>query len=451
MKTFTPASWIAVALSIATLESATGQAFVDFREAVRVAEPALTTVIVDPNVADAEDRPADEQAGANEPDNRKAGGPRIEWFGIDGQPIGEIPGMGRRGMLQSARGETIGSAVAVGETLLIAHVGSPVKTVTVEDVGGNQVEGEVRAFDYVTGLAAIEVPKASYPPLLVTAAETEPGLPVIAAWIEEGILVTDAGMIATRPIAADPSVGATPRIDFGGGNQFTAAAVLDASGMLVGVLIPNQTGRQVCAPAAIVRRLMEAASKEQPDDLKRGLVGIQFQGGGPLVAEVSPDSAAEKAGIRAGDLVTQVGALPVSSSADVVAAVAGARAGDTLDITVKRGEKTMTIPVTLTEHPQQLLAGGPAGGPGFAMRQAFEWKDGQRVPMEIQPDGFPGDGGLFPRDLLRQWGRQGLPIWPGPAEGQPDGFGIEGGDVQETLKELQKQMEQLNQKLDQRN
>ncbi len=451
MRAFTFGSWIAVALSIATVESAAGQSFVDFREAVRVAEPSLTTVIVDPNAVAANDGQADEPAEANGAENRNAGGPRIEWFGIDGRPIGEMPGMGRRGMLQSARGETIGSAVAVGETLLIAHVGSPVQTVSVEDVRGDEVEGTVRAFDYVTGLAAIEVPGASYPALLVTAAETEPGMPVVAAWIEEGILVTDAGMIATHPIATDPSVGATPRVDFGGGNQMSGAAVLDASAMLVGILIPNQIGRHVCAPAGIVRRLMEAASKEQPYDLKRGLVGIQFQGGGPLVAEVSPDSAAEKAGIQAGDLVTQVDTLPVSRSADVVAAVASARAGDTLDITVKRGEQTMTIPVTLTEHPQQLLAGRPSAGQGFGRGQAFELQDGQLVPMDIPPNEFPGEGGLLPRDLLRQWGQQGLPLWPGPADGQLEGFGGERDGVEDTLRDLRRQMEQLNNKLDQRN
>jgi hypothetical protein len=69
--------------------------------------------------------------------------------------------------------------------------------------------------------------------------------------------------------------------------------------------------------------------------------------------------------------------------------------------------------------------------------------------MDIPPNEFPGDGGLLPRDLLRQWGRQGLPMWPGPADGQPEGFGGRDG-VEETLKELQRQMEQLNDKLDQR-
>lgn len=447
MKAFFTKPAIALAASCLALQPAAAESFVDFREAVRTAEPSLMTVIVDPNdVGDDNGQPG--AAAEANPGERQPGGPRIEWFGIDGQPIGEIPGMGRRGLLQSASGETISSAFAVDDQTVIAHVGTPVQTVSVQDPRGEEVQGTIRAFDYVTGLAAIEVPEASYPALLVSAAETEPGMPIVAAWMDDGTLVTDAGMIATRPIASDPTVGATPRIDFGGGTQMSGAAVLDASGMLVGVLIPNQTGQQVCVPAAIVRRLIDAASKEQPDNLKRGLVGIQFQGGGALVAEVSPDSAADQAGIKAGDLVTQVGMLQVNSSSDVVAAVASARAGDTLDITVKRGKQTLTIPVTLAEHPRQLLARNGSPGGDFGMQRAFELRDGKLVPMEIEPNALPPvDADNF-RDMLRRFDQQGVPIWPMPLEGQLDGFEVERSDVEETLKQLQQQMEKLNEKLD---
>lgn len=443
-------SWFA----LTGLAPIAAETMTDFRDAVRTAEPALMTVIVDPDRV-VQPAPADQVAADEDAANPQRRGPKIEWFGIDGRPIGAMPDLGRRGFRRSASGDMFTSAFAVDDHLLIAYVGNAVDQVSVRDPRGDEVDGTVLAFDYVTGLAAIRVADASYNALLISSAQTEPGMPIVAAWLDEGILVTDAGMIATRPVADGSGVGAAPRIDFGGGTQMIGAAVVNADGMLVGTLVPNQNGQLVCVQAAEVRRLVDAATADPPHDLKRGLVGIQFEGGGALIAEVSPDSAAAQAGIQAGDLVTRVGNLQIDSASEVVAAVANARAGDTLEITVKRGGETQTLSVTLGEHPQQRLAASGASTPGFAMQRAFELKDGKLVPMEIAPGQLPPLDDGFPRDLLRRFQQPGGPIWQIPElEGAPelggpvDGFEVERSDVEETLKELQRQMEQLNKKLD---
>lgn len=68
---------------------------------------------------------------------------------------------------------------------------------------------------------------------------------------------------------------------------------------------------------------------------------------GVLVATVSDDGAAEKAGIKGGDLIVKIGKETVESLEDYMEVMGGLRAGETVKITVKRGGKDKAIDVKL--------------------------------------------------------------------------------------------------------
>ena len=72
---------------------------------------------------------------------------------------------------------------------------------------------------------------------------------------------------------------------------------------------------------------------------------------GVLVSDVVADSAAAEAGLRAGDVITQIDGASVGSSTDVVLAVAEAGAGATLEIAVARDRERLTLRATLPEGP----------------------------------------------------------------------------------------------------
>ncbi len=72
---------------------------------------------------------------------------------------------------------------------------------------------------------------------------------------------------------------------------------------------------------------------------------------GVLVSEIDAGSPAAEAGLRAGDVITQVDGASVDSSADVVRAVAEAGAGATLEIVVVRDRERLTLRATLPEGP----------------------------------------------------------------------------------------------------
>jgi serine protease Do len=71
--------------------------------------------------------------------------------------------------------------------------------------------------------------------------------------------------------------------------------------------------------------------------------------GGVLVADVSPDGAAARAGIQRGDVILEVAQEAVSKPEQVSAAVSRAKPGDVVLLRVKRGNMATFVPVKIPE------------------------------------------------------------------------------------------------------
>ncbi len=68
---------------------------------------------------------------------------------------------------------------------------------------------------------------------------------------------------------------------------------------------------------------------------------------GVLVRSVAKDSAAEKAGIKTGDVITKVGETKVTTPSEVTQTIRGLQEKKTFPVTVVRDRKEMTVSVTL--------------------------------------------------------------------------------------------------------
>lgn len=93
------------------------------------------------------------------------------------------------------------------------------------------------------------------------------------------------------------------------------------------VLTPNEAGEVVClgtysAVARSLRRFNQAFLG----------VGPRTVGGGVMIDVVEPNSAAAKAGLKPGDIITHLGATPMTDVTDLVNTIRKHRPGDTLDI-----------------------------------------------------------------------------------------------------------------------
>lgn len=119
-------------------------------------------------------------------------------------------------------------------------------------------------------------------------------------------------------------------------------------------------------------------------DLRRGLLGITMQGGdqfgtAPTVATVAAESAAQKAGIKTGDVILEIDGTPVLSQSQLQHKLGGKYEGDVVSVSIKRGGETIkldkiTLAGTLTSFPHSFLGILPLRDdpdPGQEVRYVF--------------------------------------------------------------------------------
>ena len=87
---------------------------------------------------------------------------------------------------------------------------------------------------------------------------------------------------------------------------------------------------------------------------------------GAYVAEVTPGYAAEKAGLRAKDIIVALGDYKVESVSGLTRALRNFSAGETTTLTIYRGGAEQVLSVTLDEKPQNTTAGTEATEPAVA-------------------------------------------------------------------------------------
>ena len=78
---------------------------------------------------------------------------------------------------------------------------------------------------------------------------------------------------------------------------------------------------------------------------------------GVLVGRVEPKSAAATAGIRVGDILTEVDGRAVDEATDVISALASTRAGDKVSVRVIRGHKPLALTATIQDSSWSSLFG----------------------------------------------------------------------------------------------
>jgi putative serine protease PepD len=91
--------------------------------------------------------------------------------------------------------------------------------------------------------------------------------------------------------------------------------------------------------------LLGVSTRQATDD-----TGVAIDGA--AVADVEPNSAADEAGVRAGDVITELDGEAIASPDDLVAAIAGHEPGDVIMLTVERGGKARQLSATLGAHDE---------------------------------------------------------------------------------------------------
>jgi serine protease Do len=88
---------------------------------------------------------------------------------------------------------------------------------------------------------------------------------------------------------------------------------------------------------------IEGESLSQQEQLAE-FFGVQD---GVLVRSVRKGSAAEKAGLKAGDVITKVDDTKVGSTGEITRALRALKSKKTFNLTITRNKKEMPLPVTI--------------------------------------------------------------------------------------------------------
>jgi len=278
------------------------------------------------------------------------------------------------------REQGVGSGVIVttdGYIMTNNHVVDGADIIKVNLTDGREFDGKVIGRDPKTDVAVIKVEATGLPAITFADSDKiEVGDMVLAVGHPFGIGQT----VTTGIISAKGR--ATLGLDYEDFIQTDAAinpgnsggALVDVQGRLIGMntaILSRSGGNQgvgFAVPTNLARWVMESLVNN--GRVERGFLGVniqdltpklaqQFKMGdakGALVSAVTPDSPADKAGVKSGDVITDFNGKPVTDSRHLKLQVGSTVPGAAVPMNVLRDGKSMSLSVTVKELPGDKVA-----------------------------------------------------------------------------------------------
>lgn len=343
-----------------------------------------------------------------------------------------LQGRGRPNPQQPFRGQGSGFIISSdGLILTNAHVVREAKEVTVKLSDRREFAAKVIGSDPVTDVAVLRIDAKGLTTVkLGDAKSLEVGDPVLAIGAPYGFEQTATQGIVSAKGRSLPGDSVVPFIqtDAAVNPGNSGGPLLDAGGSVVGMnaQIFSQTGGYQGLAFAIP---IEVAMKVKDQIVKtgkasHGRLGVTVQDltqglaesfglprpDGALIANVAPNSAAAKAGLKSGDVVTEVDGQPVVRSGELSTMIGLSAPGDTVALKVWRDKAWRTLNVKL---------GGIDESPREAAKADTPDGDDTRLGLALRP--------LNRGEQQRSPGAQGLVVED--AQGPAARAGIEAGDL----------------------
>ena len=211
--------------------------------------------------------------------------------------------------------------------------------------------------------------------------------------------------------------------------------LVNLHGRVLGIntmIIGRGTGIGFAIPSEIAQRV--ARQLIDTGTVKRAWLGVSFQeitpelaahfggnfDGGALINAVVPQGPADKAGLRAGDVITAIGGQEIREGHDLLRTVLRHGVGERLSLEVRRGDKTKKISLVTGERPNEDNAQSRHQGVqddsmlGLALedltprlRERFRYEgDGRVFVRGVAPGSDADRAGLRPGDIILQADRQ---------------------------------------------
>ena len=276
---------------------------------------------------------------------------------------------------------SLGSGVIVSEQGLILtnnHVVAAADEIEIALSDGRKMSAKVVGTDPDTDLALIKVDADNLPAITFSSSDTlSVGDVVLAIGNPFGVGQTvTQGIVSALGrnhlgintyenfIQTDASINP--------GNS--GGALIDAEGNLVGInsAIYSRSGGSMgigfAIPVTLARQVMEQIISQ--GDVTRGWIGIEAQDitpelaesfkltrtQGSLIAGVLRNSPADKAGLRAGDVLLEIEGKEVTDSGSMLNLIAVLKPNQKAVLKIARAEKTLNVPIIVGKRPKPMIA-----------------------------------------------------------------------------------------------
>jgi serine protease Do len=293
------------------------------------------------------------------------------FFGPNGPQFGP-------GMQQPQEGLGSGFVVKEGYVLTNAHVVDGADEITVHTTDERDLKAKLVGSDPQTDIAVLEVEKDGLAPLplgdsdalrvgqWVVAAGTPFGLSssitsgIVSATGRSNLRIADYEDFIQTDAAINPGNSGGPLLDLEGKVVGINTAIFSRSGgyMGIGFAIPINMAKNVMTSlmedGKVTRGRLGAWIQDLDDDLAESF--DYDSRNGVLIGDVEPDSAAAKAGLRSGDIITKYDGQPVARADDLRMRVANTRPGDNVDVEIYREGKSKTVEVEIGELENERVA-----------------------------------------------------------------------------------------------
>jgi Do/DeqQ family serine protease len=203
----------------------------------------------------------------------------------------------------------------------------------------------------------------------------------------------------------------------------SGGALVNLRGELVGInsAILSRSGGNIgigfAIPVNMVKGVMDQLIKY--GQVKRGVLGVNIynvtpdiakefgltESSGALVAGVAPGSAADRAGVKTGDIITSINGVSMKDAGELRNTIGMLRVGDKVEIGLLRDGKARKVNALIAERSELETANAVDISKGLEGAELADAPDGGVLVKTVQEGSPAAQNGLRPNDLIVGLGR----------------------------------------------
>lgn len=329
--------------------------------------------------------------------------------------------------------QSAGSGVIVdaknGYIITNAHVLENASEITVTFLDDRQIKAEVVGKDTGSDVAVLKVPAKNLSAMaLADSSKAEVGDFVIAIGNPFGLqhtvtsgIISALGRSGINPEGYEDFIQTDASINPGN----SGGALVNLDGQLVGIntAIFSRGGGNIGIGFAIPSNMVKAVMTQliQYGEVKRGMLGVQLanqftpdiaeslgleNAKGALVRQVVEESPADKAGVKAGDVITSINGKTVSNSTELRNTIGLLRIGEKVELGLIREGKPQRVTAIIGERNTATGDSAAQIHPALEGASLTNAENGGGVLIQTVAEGSPAaQSGLRPNDVILGVGR----------------------------------------------